>query len=533
MDKSWYSYIGVSVLLGALTIAVRENVIILSIVVWVFVLLNLSIILIISKSATLLSNTLNKIVNGQLNINIKKSRINIINKIGEKINLYLMKIRNLVCQYQNLSEKIIKEFSLIKIQSENLKDASGEIASTIQGIAEAVNNQSESTARVRRNIEEFSIGIGKIHENAKISFSVAKDSKTIVEETFETFRQTFSKIEEIKDYNDNVLIDMTRLNKSIKQISIITEAVENIASQTHLLALNASIEAARAGEAGRGFAVVAGEVSKLADDSSNSAQKIKELVEEITKEISELTVNIGGQTQTIGNNITYAKNALEKSMDIKAAVDGNIRAVESIVKLTKGQIEKIEDITHAIEIIDENTQQNAAVSEEISASTEEQLSIIETMYNSIIYLDNAVEYSNNIIEKFVEGFKITDKIKEKVEKAQKLVKEIASSKEILELKEEKLHEHLVNKQRSLEFIELVSFITKEGYQKITTEDVPEEHRDVSARPYFLKAISGETFISKEYISTFTNNYNITIAVPIFKGQVTIGVILADVNLNES
>ena len=371
MDKFTLSYIGVSILLGILAITMRNNFILLSILIMVLVLLKIFLVLGINKSIKHVRDNLNSVVSGQLNINIRKSRIGVVNQIGEKINEYLEKTRKLVGQYVSTSEITDKESNSMKNQAENLRITSSEIASTTQSIAEAVNDQAESTARVRNNMGIFAQGVEEIYENAKISLEVAKDSKVIVDESFETFRVAFEKVEEIKDYNDKVLEDMISLDKSIRQISAITEAVEAIASQTHLLSLNASIEAARAGEAGRGFAVVAGEVSKLADDSSGSAKKINELLDHIINEINDLTSNIKGQTDVINNNTVYAKKALEKSNDINNAVDENRKAAEAIVKLTERQKENIEDITNAIEIINETTQQNAAVSEEITASTED------------------------------------------------------------------------------------------------------------------------------------------------------------------
>lgn len=532
MDKFWCGYIGVSILLGALAIAMRNNITILTILIFTHILLDILMILITVKATAFLGNTLNEIVVGQLNINIKQSGIKIIDHIGQKMNEYLAKIRKLVCQYQNFSEKAISQSDSIKNQAESIKATSGEIASTVQSIAEAVTNQATSTAEVKENVEVFSEEVEEIYENARTSVNVAKDTKAIVEESFETFRKTFKKFEGIKNYNDKVLEDMEILDKSARQISAVTEAVETIASQTHLLALNASIEAARAGEAGRGFAVVAEEVSKLADDSSDSAKKIEELVKSIIVEINGLAVDVKDQTDIINNNLVYAKRAMDKSEGINKALDENMKATDAIVKLTEKQKVKIEDITYAIDVINQTTQHNAAISEEITASTQEQLSIIETIYNSIIYLNSAIEYSNSIISDFTKGFKITREIKEKVDKTKQLVEEISTSQEILNLKGEELREYLISKQNTVNFIELISFINKDGYQEVTSENVPEEHRDVSARPYFLKAMSGETFISKEYISTFSNNYNITIATPIFENNKAVGAVLADINLNQ-
>lgn len=533
MDKITLGYIGLSILIGILAIIMRNNIVLLSILIMALILLKIISVLAINKSIKFMRDNLEKIVSGQLNINIKKSKLQSVNQIGEKINEYLEKTRVLVGQYVNTSEITDKESKSMKDQAENIRITSSEIASTTQSIAEAVNNQAESTAKVRDNMEIFAQGVEGIYENAKTSLDVAKGSKTIVDESFETFRIAFEKVEEIKDYNDKVLEDMISLDESIRQISTITEAVEAIASQTHLLSLNASIEAARAGDAGRGFAVVAGEVSKLADDSSASAKKIKELVDHIIREINVLTSNIKGQTDVISNNTGYAKKALEKSKDINKAVDENRVAAEAIVNLTAGQKEKIGDITNAIEIINETTQQNAAVSEEINASTEEQLSIIETMYNSIVNLNSAIEYSDSIIENFVKGFKLTDDIHEKIETTKKLLTETSKIEGLIRSEESRMVDVLREKQNTLDYIELLAVVNKNGYVIGATEQIPQEQRSCSARPYFIKAIAGETFVSKEYISTLTNHYNITIAMPIYENNSIVGIILADINLNQN
>lgn len=533
MKKFWFAYIGLNILLGIFSIFARGNIFLLLAIISIIILFNVSLFLIVDKLSNNLYSTLNQIVKGQLNLNIKKSKVSFIDMIGGKINEYLKKIRTLLSQYQNLAEKTIKESNKITKQSEGLRTVSSEIATTTQNIAQSANDQAESISHISQNMELFSKDVKNIHENAKKSFAVAKKSKDVVSESFETLGESFNKVEEIKTYNDRVVKEMMDLDKSIREINVITDAVENIASQTHLLALNASIEAARAGDAGAGFAVVAGEVSELADNSSESAKQIKNLVNNIIDEINNLTYNMKEQTDVISNNVLYAREALKNANVINESVDENISATEIIVDLSQKQNENIDQIVNSIEIINDTTQQNAAISQEITASTQEQLSIIETMYNSVIYLNDAIEYSNDIINGFVDGFKMTDDMKRKVDITKKLVEDITTSKEILELKDNKLRDYLIEKQNSLEFVELISFITKEGYQKVTTENIDEAHRDVSGRPYFLKAISGETFISDEYISTFSSNYNITIAAPIFKSGNIQGAVLADININEN
>lgn len=533
MKKIWFPYIGSNILLGVLSILARKNAIILTVIVSILILFNLLLFITINRVSNNLHSTLSEIVNGQLNLSIKRSKLKIFDSLGQKINEYLKKIRTLVSQYQNLAERTIKESNKITNQSKDLQVVSKEIATTTQNTAEAASDQAESIANITKNMELFSEDVKEIYENAKISLNVAHNSKKVVYESFEVLESSFNKVEEIKVYNDKVVEEMLNLDKSIREINVISEVVETIASQTHLLALNATIEAARAGETGAGFAVVAKEVSKLADNSSKSAQQIKKLVNTLIDKINNLTYNMNEQTDIISNNVVYARTALEKSDIINESVDENIRATETIVQLSEKQNENIDEIVYSIEIINDTTQQNTAIAQEITASTQEQLSIIEDMYSSVVYLNDAIEYSNSIIVGFVDGFKVTDEMKEKVNKTKKLVTKISTSKEILTLGQDDLQQYLINEQKSLEYVELISFITKEGYQKVTTDDLDEETRDVSGRPYFLKAISGELFISEEYISTFSGNYNITICSPIFKNGIVEGALLADININEN
>ncbi len=532
MDRIIWGYLFISIILGIAAVYMRENMIFLVSLIAAIILIKVFLFLSFNKAINFLRDNFEQIVKGQLNVNIKKSTVNSVNQVGEKINEYLEKIRKLVGEYINTSEITDKEAGYMKSQAESLRITASEIATTTQNIAEAVNSQAESTGEVSNNMEVFSQDVEKILENANLSLKVAKDSKTIVDESFETFREAFEKVEEIKDYNDKVLSDMVHLDKTIRQISVITEAVEEIASQTHLLSLNASIEAARAGEAGRGFAVVAGEVSKLADDSSSSAKKIKDLVNSIIGEIDGLTVNIKNQTDVIGNNIVYAKKALSKSDAINDAVEGNRKAAEAIVQMTARQKENLIEIAQATQVINETTQQNAAVSQEITASTQEQLSIIETMYNSVVTLNNAIQYSNSIIENFTAGFKITDDIREKIEKTKALLSEVNESEELISMDETRIVNVLNKLQRTLSYVELMAVINHKGHLIGATIDLPEELRDRSARPYFKNAIKGNTFVSKEYVSSQTNNYNITVATPLYEMGQIVGIVMADINISE-
>ena len=150
---------------------------------------------------------------------------------------------------------------------------------------------------------------------------------------------------------------MTRINETSKNIENIISEIEDIASQTNLLSLNASIEAARAGEAGRGFAVVADQIRQLAEQSTKSAVDTRELIEGSLEEIAE------------GN-----KAADKAAASIETVVEGIGKIAESsrsISEISKDQANAMDQAEQGVNQISEVVQSNSATAEESSATSQE------------------------------------------------------------------------------------------------------------------------------------------------------------------
>ena len=159
--------------------------------------------------------------------------------------------------------------------------------------------------------------------------------------------------------------------ESINKINYISDAIAGITEQTNLLALNASIEAARAGEAGKGFAVVAEEIRKLAEQSKESTDEIKEIVSDISKKS--------------GNSTTAMDESMSMLMEQDKSIESTKEIFNKIVDSIKGlafSMKLINDSTHdmngdkeivtsEINEISNISQEVASVSEEVTASSEE------------------------------------------------------------------------------------------------------------------------------------------------------------------
>jgi len=96
-----------------------------------------------------------------------------------------------------------------------------------------------------------------------------------------------------------------------------------------------------------------------------------------------------------------------------------------------------------------------------------------------------------------------------------------------------VEKYMKEQQSRFEYIEFMALINSSGYYELATQDVDESLKDCSAKPYFIRAFQGEEYLSEEYISVVTNNYNITVSMPVRQNGTIRGVLMADININEN
>lgn len=231
-----------------------------------------------------------------------------------------------------------------------INEASEQVALGATQMAESAQALAEGATDQAGSVEELTATIQNITENVVDTSEKANKSYVSAQE-FE--REAERSNEDIMELNQA----MERINNTSKEIANIIAAIEDIASQTNLLSLNASIEAARAGEAGKGFAVVADQIGKLAADSATSAINTKKLIENSIREIEH------------GNEITTKTTAAIES------VIGGIKmlavSTKEISDLSVAQADAMKQLELGIEQIAEVVQNNSAAAEETSATSEE------------------------------------------------------------------------------------------------------------------------------------------------------------------
>ncbi len=275
----------------------------------------------------------------------------------------------------------------------SIGQAGNRVDDMAQDIDRSNDRMQDIVSQVAQSIEELAVGSQKIAEDLSVTVEV-------VDQMQDKFRSNLETTSESAAYSNEVLRSiqegssrmqqqlaivtnnrqaMSELQQTVQsleqnagQIASMTQLVSDIASQTNLLSLNASIEAARAGDAGRGFAVVAGEVKKLADQSVQAARQIFAAVEAITSAVGQVHASV-----------TNSVDLFVQQEQATVLTDASFAEISQQIQQIASHIHRLSDdmqsshelsnqVQQAIENISAITEQSAAGSQEITASTVEQ-----------------------------------------------------------------------------------------------------------------------------------------------------------------
>jgi methyl-accepting chemotaxis protein len=344
----------------------------------VAIILGLAISIMISRQLKKVLVFAEKLGKGDLTQKIDINRGDEIGKLAASLNTAADNTRSLV------NETVIS--------SQLINTASAELASTVQGIALKMDNVSKSTEEISAGTEELNASTEEVsasiqevdsilEEIARKTSEVHVSSQEIAGRALNVKNKATAAIDQGNSTYEQSYKSITKAmeeGKVVREISVLTEAIKNIAAQTELLALNAAIEAARAGEHGRGFAVVAEEVKKLAEQSSTTVSNIQNIITKVIKAFDNLSMS----SQKV---LEFVTKEVRPSYDLLLETGVNYEKDSEFLSLMAKEIDS------SVKSIQESVEQLNIVILNVSATTQQASSNSEEIFENVSETASAVD----------------------------------------------------------------------------------------------------------------------------------------------
>ena len=248
--------------------------------------------------------------------------------------------QSLMASLSAMQESLIQVVHTVRQGSESVATASAEIAQGNNDLSARTEQQASALEETAASMEELGSTVRQNADSARTANQLAQSASTIASEGGRVVGE--------------VVTTMKDINESSRKISDIIQVIDGIAFQTNILALNAAVEAARAGEQGRGFAVVASEVRALAGRSAEAAKEIKTLINASVERVEHGTALVDQAGTTMGEVVSSIQRVTDIMGEISAA--------------STEQSQGVAQVGEAVGQLDQTTQQNAALVEEMAAA---------------------------------------------------------------------------------------------------------------------------------------------------------------------
>lgn len=263
-----------------------------------------------------------------------------------------------VGEFVRIKESIIDIGEAMRETLHTLRDVSEQIDAGSEQLACAAQDLAEGSTTQATQVAEVAEAISRMSRSMESNAAAAEESVTIASNAGEVLVAGNEKMQELKTA-------IGEISKCSEEISTIINAIEDIASQTNLLSLNAAIEAARAGEAGRGFAVVADQVKNLAEESAKAAGQTTELIQ--------MTID------AVNKGIDIADATAANMVEVMGGAQDATEKMSQIATMLKEEAANMQVINETVSSVSSVVDNNSATSEETAAVSEEQKAQVETM----------------------------------------------------------------------------------------------------------------------------------------------------------
>ena len=319
-----------------------------------------------------------RIADGRLALEESEMNVPETDILGRALLDTALSLRNVVESASQTSQELSAKSQVLAQEARNTSQVAHEVASSVDDLTQASSESARSSTEIAAGSEQLAktateaanvmVGllgaIDQVQTGSRRQADAAKDAAGVAAEGGRAVEATIDSMSGIQAEVAASAQVVRELGEKQEQIGAIVAAIEDIASQTNLLALNAAIEAARAGEQGRGFAVVADEVRKLAERAGNATTEIAQLIAMVRTGVGEAITAMDRSTEQV-------RVGAEHSADAKTALVGILTSIRAVSEIADENVQMTERITNEANLVEAGIGTVAGVSEETAAAAQQ------------------------------------------------------------------------------------------------------------------------------------------------------------------